>query len=332
MGVENNFSRRRKSWRRKMNLDDKLRINAPAIKSKIVAFIRSTLEKRDIDGLLVLYKYSVESITNVHLAIETVGRNNVKVVVTKGRFLDKQSREQMDLKAINRYLDLPEENIVFVNQEKILKEIIDVFSGRYSLTTGISISETMPVMNYNLSYFLLREMARKEIEQKTFAAPLKKPSTQREKYIQRAIAHYKSQIRLRVLLAFLLAETENRSFLGSVNKTEWLLGFFTKFGTYHAADFLPLASLYQTQVIQLADHLGLQELLASKVAIHPSSYNYFFNLSAEEVDRILIRVESGFSVKQIAEDTGLSSEAIKKINYHYQSATYARTVPLIPEL
>jgi NH3-dependent NAD+ synthetase len=256
----------------------------------------------------------------------------VKVVVTKGRFLDKQSREQMDLKAINRYLDLPEENIVFVNQEKILKEIIDVFSGRYSLTTGISISETMPVMNYNLSYFLLREMARKEIEQKTFAAPLKKPSTQREKYIQRAIAHYKSQIRLRVLLAFLLAETENRSFLGSVNKTEWLLGFFTKFGTYHAADFLPLASLYQTQVIQLADHLGLQELLASKVAIHPSSYNYFFNLSAEEVDRILIRVESGFSVKQIAEDTGLSSEAIKKINYHYQSATYARTVPLIPEL
>ncbi len=316
----------------KMNLDDKLRIDAPVIKSKIVAFIRSTLEKRDIDGLLVLYKYCVESITNVHLAIETVGRNNVKLVVTKGRFVKKQPREQMDLEAINRYLDLPEENIVFVNQEKILKEIRNVFSGRYDLTTGIAFSETLPVMNYNLSYYLLRGMARKEIEHKTFAAPLKKPSTQREKFFQRAIAHYKSQIRLRVLLAFLLAETENRSFLGSVNKTERLLGLFTKFGTYHAADFLPLASLYQTQVIQLANHLGLQEFLASKVAPHPSSYNYFFNLSAEEVDRILIRVESGLSVKQIAEDTGLSSEAIKNINYHYQSAAYARTVPLIPKL
>ncbi|MHA1969619.1 MAG: hypothetical protein ACW964_17705 [Candidatus Hodarchaeales archaeon] len=316
----------------KMNLDDKLRIDAPVIKSKIVAFIRSTLEKRDIDGLLVLYKYSVESITNVHLAIEAVGKNNVKLVVTKGRFVNKQPREQMDLKAINHYLDLPKKNIVFVNQEGILREIRNVFSGRYGLTEGISISETIPAMNYNLSYFLLRGIARKEIEQKTFAAPLKKPSTQREKFIQRAIAHYKSQIRLRVLLAFLLAETENRSFLGSVNKTEWLLGLFTKFGTYHAADFLPLASLYQTQVIQLANHLGLQEFIASKVAPHPPIYNYFFNLTAEEVDRILIRVESGLSVKQIAEDTGLSSEAIKKINYHYQSAAYARMVPLIPEL
>ncbi len=315
-----------------MNFDDKLRIDAPVIKSKIVAFIRSTLEKRDIDGLLVLYKYSVESVTNVHLAIEAVGRNNVKLVVTKGRFVNKQPREQMDLEAINRYLDLPEENIVFINQDKILKEIRDVFSGRYGLKEGITLSETFPAMNYNLSYYLMRQMARKEIEQKIFAAPLIKPSTQREKYIQRLIAHYKSQIRLRVLLAFLLAETENRSFLGSVNKTERLLGLFTKFGTYHAADFLPLASLYQTQVIQLANHLGLQEFLASKVATPPPSYNYFFNLSAEEVDRILIRVESGFSVKQIAEDTGLSLEAIKKINYHYQLAAYARMVPLIPEL
>ncbi|MFX0211780.1 MAG: hypothetical protein ACFFDT_37735, partial [Candidatus Hodarchaeota archaeon] len=195
----------------KMNLDDKLRIDAPVIKSKILTFIRSTLEKRDIDGLLVLYKYCIESITNVHLAIEAVGRNNVKLVVTKGRFVNKQPREQMDLKAINRYLDLPKKNIVFVNQEGILREIRNVFSGRYGLTEGISISETIPAMNYNLSYFLLRGIARKEIEQKTFAAPLKKPSTQREKFIQRAIAHYKSQIRLRVLLAFLLAETENRS-------------------------------------------------------------------------------------------------------------------------
>lgn len=315
-----------------MNLDDRLRIDAPAIKSEIVAFIRSTLEKRDIDGLLVLYKYCVESITNVHLAIEAVGRNNVKVVVTKGRFVNKQPREEMDLEAINRYLDLPKENIVFVNQEKILKEIRDVYSGRYDLTTGIAVSKNFPVLNYNLSYQLLWGMVQKEIEEKTFAAPLKKPSTQREKLIQRAIAHYKGQIRLRVLLAYLLAETENRSFLGSVNKTEWLLGLFTKFGTYHAADFLPLASLYRTQVVQLANHLGLQEFLTSKVAPRPPSYNYFFNLSAEEVDRIVIRFESGFSVKKTVEETGLPFEAIKKVDFYYQASSYARSVPLIPKL
>jgi NH3-dependent NAD+ synthetase len=316
----------------KMNLDDKLIIDAPLIKSKIIGFIRSTLEKREIDGLLVLYKHCLESITNIHLAIEAVGRKHVKVVVTKGRFVNKQPRERMGLEEINQYLDLPEENIVFINQEKILREISDVFSGRYGLSEGIAISESIPVLNYNLSYFLLRNMVRKEIEQKTFAAPLKKPKTQREKFIQRAIAHYKSQIRLRVLLAFLISETENRSFLGSANKTEWLLGLFTKFGTYHAADFLPLASLYQTQVIQLASHLDLQDFLECKIAPDSPNYDYFFKLSAQEVDRILIRLESGFSLKQIAEDTGISPVAIKTVDYHYQASEYARSVPLIPEL
>ena len=126
-----------------MNLDHKLRINAPVIKSKIVAFIRSTLEKRDIDGLLILYKNCIESITNVHLAIEAVGMNNVKLVVTKGRLFNKQPGEQMDLEAINQYLELPEENIVFINQEKILKEIREVFSGGYDLTAGITFSEPL---------------------------------------------------------------------------------------------------------------------------------------------------------------------------------------------
>lgn len=314
-----------------MSLDNKLEIDAPVVKSKIVEFIRSTLEKRDIDGLLILYKYCIESITNVHLAIEAVGRNNVKLIVTKGRFINKQPREQMDLDTINQYLGLPKKNIVFVNQEGILKEIREVTSGRYGLKSGPAFSEAIPSLNYNLSYFILRGLAQSEIEHKAFGPPTKKPLTRREKFVQRTIAYYKSQIRLRVLLAFVLAETENRSFIGSINKTEWLLGIFTKFGTYHAADFLPLASLYRTQVIQLATHLGLQEFLSSKVAPHPSSYNYLFNLSVEEVDRILIRLESGFTIKKIVEDTEIPLETIKKVDYYYKASTYARMVPLIPK-
>ncbi|MHA2226091.1 MAG: hypothetical protein ACXAC8_12850 [Candidatus Hodarchaeales archaeon] len=315
-----------------MSLDDNLKIDSSEVKSKIVEFIRATLEKRDVDGLLILYKYCIESITNVHLAIEAVGRNNVKVIVTKGRSVNKQPREQMDLAEINKYLDLPEKNIIFISQERILNEIRNVFTGKYDLKSGLRYSEAIPAFNYNMSYFLLREMAQNEMEQKTFAPPMKKPSTQREKFIQRAIAHYKSQIRLRVLLAFLLAESENRSFCGSVNKTEWLLGLFTKFGTYHAADFLPLASLYRTQVLQLANHLGLQEFLNSKVFSRPPIFNYSFKLPVEEVDRILIRLESGYSVTNIVNETGLSLEAIKKVNYQYEISAYARNVPLMPKL
>ncbi|MFX0016334.1 MAG: hypothetical protein ACFFB2_01470 [Promethearchaeota archaeon] len=315
-----------------MAFDTNLIIDPVKVQSQIKSFIRSILAERDINGLLVLYRDCVESITNVHLAKEIVGKENVKVLVTKGRFLNKQPREEMDLESINKYIKLPRENIIFANKEGILKEIRGVFTEQYEIRSRFVTPELISSLNYNLSYLLLRDMASREIEKKTYSPPAKHPSSQRERFIQRTIAHHKSQIRLGMLLAFLLAEIENISVIGSSNKTEWSLGLFTKFGTYHACDFLPLASLYRTQVLQLARHLELQEYISSKVIQSPSSYEFFFNIPVEDVDRILIRLESDLSLEKIAEDINIPLEAIKKVNYYYHASNYARTVPKIPEL
>ena len=43
---------------------------------------------------------------------------------------------------------------------------------------------------------------------------------------------------------------------GTSDKSEILLGYFTKYGD-GAADFLPIAHLYKTQVRQLAKYLKL---------------------------------------------------------------------------
>jgi NH3-dependent NAD+ synthetase len=314
-----------------MAIDKALKIDPADVKSKIKSFIRSTLEERDIEGLLIFYRDVLEVIVNVHLAKEIVGDENVKLLVTKGRFIAKQPREEMDLPAVNKYLNLPPENVIFANKGKILQEIREIFSEHIDVRYGFGL-ETVPALNYNLSYLLLRDMERREIEKKTYAPPSKKPVSKRDKFIQRTIAHHKSQIRLGVLLAFLLAETENRSVIGSPNKTEWSLGLFTKFGNYHACDFLPLAGLYQTQVIQLANYLGLQDYLTSKQLKSPSTYEYFFNIEVDKVDRILIRLESGSMVEEIFEETNIPLESIKKVDYYYKASNYARVVPLIPEL
>lgn len=320
-------------WRKKMSLDSKLNIDPTSVKSNIVDFLRSTLEKRDIDGLVVLYKDCIESLTNIHLAIETVGKKNVKILVTKGRFLNKQPRETMDIKTINKYIQLPTKNIIFANQEGSLEEIRKIFSEGYERKFRTVYSDRIPnALNYNLSYLLLREIVSNEIEYKTYTPPTKKPKSSRDIFIQKTIAFYKGQIRLRVLLAFLLAESENSSFIGSINKTEWLLGLFTKFGTYHAADFLPLASLYRTQVIQLGNHLGLQDFLKSKKRQRPTNYKYFFDIPAEDVDRILVRLELDYSIDKIFSDTNIPKKAIEKVNYYYKASDYARNVPLIPKL
>jgi NH3-dependent NAD+ synthetase len=234
----------------------------------------------------------------------------------------------MDVKTINKYIQLPTKNIVFANQEGSLNEIRNIFSEDYKFKFRTVYSDSVPKsLNYNLSYLLLRENIKK-----TYTPQTKKPTSGRDIFIQKTIAYYKSQIRLRVLLAFLLAETENRSFIGSVNKSEWLLGLFTKFGTYHAADFLPLASLYRTQVIQLGNHLGLQDFLTSKKRQTPTNYKYFFDTPAEDVDRILVRLELDYSVDKIFSDTNIPKDAIEKVKYYYLASDYARNVPLIPKL
>jgi NAD+ synthase len=310
-----------------MSLDNNLKINAANIKSKIVDFIRLILKQRDTDGLVIVFSDCIESLINVHIAKEIVGLENVKLLVTKGRFIYKTPKEAMSLTEINRFMNLPEENIVFANKEGALREIGKIFYEKVPI-----FYDTSPVLNYNLSYYLLKSMVTTDIEEKTFAPPMKKPSSTRERFIQETIAYHKSQIRLGMLLAFLLAETENKSVIGSTNKTEWLLGFFTKFGTYHAMDFLPLANLYRTQVIQLAEHLELQDYLITKEFKRPPSYNFFFGLKSEEVDRILIRLESGFSVQDILQETDFSLNAIEKVNLYYQASSYTRTVPLIPKM
>jgi NAD+ synthase len=52
--------------------------------------------------------------------------------------------------------------------------------------------------------------------------------------------------------------------LGTGNKTELLLGYFTKHGD-GGADILPIGGLYKTQVRQLAKTMGVPEKIIDKI-------------------------------------------------------------------
>lgn len=62
--------------------------------------------------------------------------------------------------------------------------------------------------------------------------------------------------RVRMIYCFDLAKKINALVVGTENKSEKLLGYYTRFGD-EAADIEPIIHLYKTQVRQLADKLGL---------------------------------------------------------------------------
>lgn len=69
--------------------------------------------------------------------------------------------------------------------------------------------------------------------------------------------------RVRMILLYDHAKKRNALVVGTENKTEHLLGYFTRFGD-SASDVEPLRGLYKTQVRALARELGIPDRIITK--------------------------------------------------------------------
>lgn len=71
------------------------------------------------------------------------------------------------------------------------------------------------------------------------------------------------QARSRMIVLYAVANRENRLVLGTSNKSELMLGYYTKFGD-GASDLNPLGDLLKTQVRHLAVELGIPAEIISR--------------------------------------------------------------------
>ena len=124
------------------------------------------------------------------------------------------------------------------------------------------------------------------------------------------------------------ANSKNLSVLGSSDKSEYLIGYFTKFGD-GAADVLPIASLYKTQIRELARTLDVPD----NIIVKKSSPNLWPNhtaeseigVSYEEIDTILHCIND----KQMTKDetvskTEIGLTTVDKIYQLYKKSEHKR--------
>lgn len=296
------------------------------IVERIVHFIRTSIEERGVEGVLVLFSGYMDSTIVSKLCLEAVGVEAVKLLIRTNKYFEKQEET---LKTSIDFLGVPEENIVQCDIEPMLKnfESKDLIPG--------SVRE-VPSLYQPLSYSLLKNTAKKEIAERTYGM-VGKTTSDREKWIRKIIAHNKFRSRLQMAVAYLTADQENRFLVGTINKSELSTGLFTKWGHSHCADLMPLGDLYRSQILKLAEYLELPEPIQnlSKADLIPgvqNKYMYFFELSVGDVDRILIQLEQGQSVTEINSKMGIPIDTIEKINTYYNSAAFSRQVPLIPKI
>ncbi|HJU73605.1 MAG TPA: NAD+ synthase [Gemmatimonadaceae bacterium] len=140
--------------------------------------------------------------------------------------------------------------------------------------------------------------------------------------------------RTRMIVLFDLSAKIHGIPLGTGNKSERLLGYFT----WHADDappINPLGDLFKTQVWQLARHLGIPDVIVDKPAsadlIAGQTDEADFGISYEIADRILAWLVAGYRPSELVA-RGFDQHQIQIVTKRLEGTHWKRKLPTVAML
>jgi NAD+ synthase len=125
--------------------------------------------------------------------------------------------------------------------------------------------------------------------------------------------------RLRMSVLYYYAAIMNRLVLGTSDKSELRLGYFTKYGDA-AVDLLPIADLYKSEVRELAEFISIPpEIIRKKSSARlwrGQTTEGEIGLAYDKVDSILIYLEDSQRRRDIISSNASTSNYESPINVH----------------
>lgn len=292
-------------------MDIDLKLNTENIKS----FIREHVKELGKDGVVVGLSGGLDSAVVLKLCSEAIGNENVLAVIIPEK--DSDSGNIKDAVKLAREL-----KVRYIRKKiTLILSLIGVyrlyppsflfkksFIGKYIAKKGKSISGEMGMDLYlaNLTGGSNKELCR-------------------------GAAYYRIKHRIRSALLFYYAELNNYLLAGCDNKSEWLTGFFVKYGD-SIADIMPLISFYKTQVFAMAEYLRLPGYIINKVPspdlLPGVTDENMLGISYEKLDAILYGLEEKYSFDRIIEISGATPGEIKRVFEIVDKSGYLRKWPI----
>ena len=140
--------------------------------------------------------------------------------------------------------------------------------------------------------------------------------------------------RMRMIVLFDEAKKRNALVVGTENKSEHLLGYYTRFGD-EASDIEPLRNFYKTEVLQLARFLGVPEPIISKKPTaglwEGQTDEGELGFSYKNADEILHQL---YDNKKSTEDiiaSGFDRMLVEKVETRMRSNAFKHRLPLVSE-
>ena len=136
--------------------------------------------------------------------------------------------------------------------------------------------------------------------------------------------------RIRMSLLYAKSNGTRKLVVGTSNKSELLIGYYTKWGD-GGSDFLPIGDLYKTQVYQLARELRVPEQIVKRTPTAElwkgQTDEEEIGMEYEELDKILICLERKLDEETIVKKTGIGTKQIRQIKSMIKGTVHKRIFP-----
>lgn len=145
-----------------------------------------------------------------------------------------------------------------------------------------------------------------------------------------AKGNWKSRLRMATLYYY--ANLYNLLVIGTTNKSEMEIGFFTKYGD-GGVDIEPIADLYKTEVIEMAKRLRLPKEIIETVPTpgfwKGQTDEKEIGLDYQKLDTILKLLSQDFEEKEISFLINISQDKIRNIIERKRKNAHKLSPPLI---
>lgn len=142
--------------------------------------------------------------------------------------------------------------------------------------------------------------------------------------------------RVRMVYEYMEANQNDLMVLGAGNKSERMLGYFTKYGD-GGVDISLFGDLYKTELKEFGRFIGVDKKFLEKKPTaglwEGQTDEEEIGLPYEKVDPILKKlVEEEMSAGEVVESTEFSRENVERVNELYRRSRHKRMRPPFPEL
>jgi NAD+ synthase len=296
---------------------EQLQIDPEQVSQELEGFIQTSVGNFNREGAIVGLSGGLDSSVVLALSVAALGPSRVVGLIMPERDSSRQS--ERDARRLAEGLGVRVERVELtpiLDEMRIYRHIPRIFFARKK------IASPAVKAGYKLYTALTGE--------RPFLSGLEGTNFEP---IRRANAYYRMKHRLRMVILHSYAEHENRLVVGTVNKTEFAIGFFVKYGD-SAADIMPLQSLYKTQVKQLAPFLPIPQKIINKAPspdlIPGITDEFALGITYEKLDLILLGLERNMERKEITK-MGIKPETIEFVKELVRRSEHMRGSPLAPD-